>query len=340
MRIGAERRDDIVVSICLVSDTSQAIDAASLRRIAEQLSLRFRYWEILVGVPADETHIYESLLTTTPNLRMLKIRIGVPFYRRRIAVAQEAIGDIVLFTAPNELSSFDFVELIDICDREGAILIGRRRQRSFINPALSWLGRSAGFRVDERDMLTAVFPRAPFNQILSHPGRDLALRFPPLDDSMPVRWQPSKVNDRRERSYAELGRRFGLIHKLIVSSAPRVLTLASFVSAVVMVLSIAFGVYAVVVWLTMREVQPGWFTTSIIQSLTATFLAWAIFGLSIGIQKVLETITGDIGNDVVGERSAVDMFEHVFQDLNVNLEHHDAAQSDAGPSTDLRREER
>lgn len=339
MRIGSERRDDIVVSLCLVSDTSQAIDAALLQRIAEQLSASFRYWEILVGVPADEAHTYENLLTTTTNLRILKIRVGVPFYRRRIAVAQEAIGDIVLFTATNELLSFDFVELIDACDREDAILIGRRRQRSFINPALIWLGRNAGFRVDERDMLTAVFPRAPLNQILSHSERDLALRFPPQDDSMPVQWQLSKLNDKRERSYRELKRRFGLVHKLIVSSAPRVLTLASFVSAVVTVLSVAFGVYAVVVWLTMPDVQPGWFTTSIIQSLTATFLAWAIFGLSIGIQKVLETITGDIGDDVVGERSAIDMFEHVFHDLNVNLEQRDTAES-VDRSIDARREGR
>lgn len=339
MQINANRREDVVVSVCLVSEAFEAIDAVQMTKVADNLTTRFRYWEMLLAVPAEKAHAYENLLATVPNLRLLTIRVGVPFYRRRTAVVREAIGDVVVLTVPDELSSFDFVDLLDTCDREGAILTGRRKRRGLINPVLNWLGRGAGFRVDERDMLTVAFPRAILNQILSHPEHDLALRFPPLDHSIPVQWRLSHVDGRRAQPYAEFGRRLGLVHKLIISSAPRVLTLVSFISVLVMMLAMAFGIYACVVWLTVQDVQPGWFTTSMIQSLTATFLAWAIFGVSIGVHKVLETVTNDTSDDVVGERSAVDMFDHVFHDLNVSVEHHNEAVKNAIPTMNSRSQE-
>jgi hypothetical protein len=98
-----------------------------------------------------------------------------------------------------------------------------------------------------------------------------------------------------------------------------VLTVVSLLSLAVVFAGVAFAIYAVVVWATLKTIQPGWFTTSLVLSLTAAFLGVAIFGLSIGLQKVIEALISDAGDDIVDERSTVDMFDQAMKELNVEI---------------------
>jgi hypothetical protein len=74
-----------------------------------------------------------------------------------------------------------------------------------------------------------------------------------------------------------------------------------------------------VVWLTLPT-QPGWFTTSIVLSLTAFFLGCAILGLSMGLQKVIELLSGEANEDIVDEQASGDLFGQVMQELNVEID--------------------
>ncbi|OHV77113.1 hypothetical protein [Rhizobium sp. LCM 4573] len=316
----APPREDIFVSVCCTAEIIDAPDVDELGRLSLLLSERFRYWEILVAVPADAMWNADILLSKVSNLRLVSIRSGTPFYRSRVAIASEAIGDVVLLTVPDELSTFDPLFMMEEAYSRNVIIIGRREQHGIVNPALVALGRSAGFRVDDRDMLTTAYPRTLLNRILAHPNRQLALRFPPVDNALSVEWLTRPGNGKRARPFQEVGRRLGLIQKLVVSSAPRVLALVSLLSLLVMIGATAFAFYAVTVWLTLESVQPGWFTTSLALSLTAAFLACAIFGLAIGLQKIIEALTEDASDYIVGEQSAVDMFGQVFHQLNVDVE--------------------
>lgn len=325
------RRQDIFVSACLADFVPDAKNIDALRRLSVRLGAFYRYWEILVVAQAEAAHDHEPLLSAVPNVRLFKVRNGTPFYRRRVVVASEAIGDVVLLTSVEELPLFDPVNLVETAMARGAIVIGRRDRASAVNPALKALGRSAGFRVDERDMLTAAYPRTLLNQLLAHPDRQLALRFPPSDSGIPVLWISCEDRARRRHSVREFGRRLGLIQRLLVSSAPRVLTLVAYSSLVVVVCAAAFAVYAVVVWLTFEKVQQGWFTTSLVLSLTAAFLGSTTFGLSIGLQKVIEALTDDLSDIVTDERSAVDLFGQVIHELNVEVESEEAEAEEAVP---------
>jgi hypothetical protein len=263
------------------------------------------------------------------------VRPGTPFYRRRAAVASEAIGDVVVLASLDEQPMLDIIAMIELAALKGSIVIGRRDNATLMNPALRVLGRSAGFRVDVRDMLTAAYPRALLNKLLAHPDRQLALRFPPSDSAIPVIWERSCEGPGRARSFREFGRRLSVVQKLLVSSAPLVLTLVSLLSLLVMFAAFAFAIYAVIIWLTLETVQPGWFTTSLVLSLIAAFLGNAIFGLSIGLQKVIETLSDDAGDDIIDERSAVDMFDQAMKELNVEIaaEHTTAVNSSGGTTT-------
>ena len=72
-----------------------------------------------------------------------------------------------------------------------------------------------------------------------------------------------------------------------------------------------------VTWFVKEDVQPGWLTTSLVLGLTAFFLGCAIFGLSIGLQKLIDLLSADVADDVVDEITSVDLFRAVFDELNI-----------------------
>jgi hypothetical protein len=202
------------------------------------------------------------------------------------------------------------------------------------------LGRTAGFRVSAEDMLTAAWPRTILNQLLNHPDRELALRFPPSDQALPVvRREASAIGS--VRSTRDLGRRLSLIQRLLVSSAPIVLSVVALFSLVVVVAAGVLAVYAVAVWLFLPTVQPGWFTTTLVISLTSGFLGAAVFGLAIGLQSIIEILRDRRLDDVINERGATDLFGNVLRELNVEIATEERAQiqpekiavrtSDSGP---------
>ena len=307
------------MSVCFAEVPPGDECLVELGELSKRLAARYRYCEILLAVVADATQDYEPLMCQVANVRLLMVRPGMPFYRRRSVVASEAIGDIVVLASIDEQSMLGIIEMIELAASKASIVIGQRSNSSALNPALRALGRSAGFRVDVRDMLTAAYPRALLNKLLAHPDPQLALRFPPSDRSIPVIWRPSSEGGGRARSFREFGRRLSLVQKLLISSAPRVLTLVSLLSLVVVCAAFAFAIYAVVIWATLEWIQPGWFTTSLVLSLTAAFLGGAIFGLSIGLHKVIETLSNDVVDDIIDERSAVDMFDQAMKELNIEI---------------------
>lgn len=311
------RREDLLVSVCFAELPPLEEALPLLRTLADQLNARYRYWEVLIAVQPDGASAFEEQLLEQGNVRLLSVRHGTPYYRCRAMVASEAIGDVVALTAFEELAVLDIVALVDASSASGSIVMGRRQSGGMLDPVMRGLGRSAGFRADGRGMLSTAFPRSLLNRILAHPDRQLALRFPPVDQGIGVEWQDSHTAEARTFRQHNVERRVKLVHRLLVSSAPRVLTLVALLSLLVVASATAFTLYAIVVWLTFKNVQPGWFTTSFVLGLTAGFLGLAIFGLSIGIQKVLETISIDASDDVIGERSAVDLFDQVMQELNV-----------------------
>lgn len=312
-------REDTFVSICVQFGASSQDIISEILSLAAVMSERFRYWEILVGISADRVDGPQSLLNQIPHLRLLKLRPGADFYRSRVALASEAIGDVVVLTTSSEIKSFNLIEFIDLAHFKQSVIVGRGYKYGFLNPALAALGRSAGFHADGRDMLTTCFPRTILNQVLAHSNREVGLRYPPIDDSIPVAWQ-SPIGSVPPRSLSELTRRITLLNSLVTSSAPNILYFVSLLSVTVVAAAVGFALYAIAVIFTLEDVQPGWFTTSIFLSITAGFLGAAIFAICIGLQRIIETLAPNISDDIVGEQSAPDMFAHASRQLNVEFD--------------------
>ena len=315
----AEPRDNLLVSVGIADPEMSESTLGILTALAVQLAAHFRYWELLIVTDVDKAGSYDAALETIANIRLLKVRHGTSFYRRRVAIAGEAIGDVVVISTLDDIPQLPIVGMIEAAEQSGGLVVGRRRSAVLLNAPFRALGVSAGFRVDASDMLTTAYARTVLNKLLNHPDPQLALRFPPIDDSITVLNQPCLGGGahRRRSPLQNARRRLGLLQKLLVGSAPRVLGVVASLAFLVAFAAIAFVVYAVVVWLTLETVQPGWLTTSLALGMTAFFLACAIFGLSIGMQKLIDLLSADLADDVVDEITSVDLFREVFDELNI-----------------------
>lgn len=326
------RREDVLVSLAVtdLDPTASCFDAvaAAARRVAE----KYRYWEVLVVVDAASASTFQPLMAKIENIRIIKVRADVQTYQTRVIAAAEAIGDLVLLAAARELPAVNPVEMLERARRENNAVIAERTGSHPLNPVILALGNISGFRATTRDMATAAYPRTLLNRLMTYPDRTLAMRFLPRDAGFSA--SHVKVTPPHNRALISgMGPRLGLIQRLLINAAPRVLNITSLLAAVTAIAALFFAVYAVAVWLLLDTVQPGWFTTSLAISLTASFLGVAIFGLSTGLLKIIDLISPEQSQDVVGEDSAIDLFSQVTSELNVelNTDRVTAVQKTTGP---------
>lgn len=331
-------RDDLLVSVALSGPPVDADGLAGLVALAGALDTRFRYWEILIAVDPERDSqdgcTREALQARVPNLRLLHLRPGASFYQRRLAVASEAIGDVVLLTAISELAHLDLMAMIETAEARHSLVVGRHLDANPLGSVAMALGRGAGLTIGPHDMLTIAFPRDLLGIVLGHPDRLLALRFPPVDERLPILRQDIRTGPGlpRFRSGSETGpllfRRVEILHRLTISSAPKVLTLVALAALLAAAGGLLFAGYSVIAWFTLAHIQPGWFTTAMALSGTAAFLGFAIFGLSIGLRRLLEAVTGSADDLVIDEAAPIDLFGKVMDEYNVEI----ATHRDAAPS--------
>lgn len=321
----SQTRDDLLISVALSGPPRDAAQAQQLASLARELDGRFRYWEILLACDAGDDAAHCQLQAMVPNLRLLHLRPGASFYQRRLAVASEAIGDVVVLTAASELGYLDLPTMIETAEARQALVVGQHRDANPLGSLAMALGRGAGLTIGPRDMLTIAFPRALLGIVLAHPDRLLATRFLPVDRRLPIVRQDMRAGagHPRFRAGSETGpllfRRTEILHRLTISSAPKVLTLVAISALLAAFGGMLFAVYSVIVWLTLAHIQPGWFTTSLALSLTAAFLGFAIFGLSIGLRRLLEALTGGPEDLVIDEAAPIDLFGKVMDEFNVEI---------------------
>lgn len=317
-------REDVLVSVCFSDLVISQENLRQLSTVADQVANRYRFWEILLVVSAENTPIFAPLLARAGNIRVLKVRRHAEFYRRRTVAANEAIGDVVVLASLEELPYVDLTAMIDIASDSGDMVVARhaasKPRNVILEPVVRILGRSAGFRVSAQDMQTIAIPRPVLNQLLVRPDRQLALRFPPYDEGIPVRHVLSNISRSDQRNLRDMARRLTVLQWLLVSSAPRILLLVSMLSLSVTCVGVLFAVYVFGAWLFLDRLAEGWLTLSLMLSMTAAVGGAALLGLSLGLQQVLDLLGRETLDDVVSEDGSTELFSKVAQDLNVAVE--------------------
>lgn len=163
-------------------------------------------------------------------------------------------------------------------------------------------------------------PRARMAQIMSHPDRELALRFPPRDlDAKPSIIVASGGGIEKAASLA-FQRRIGLLERVLVNLAPRVLSYVSVISGGLAISAIGYLIYVICAWLMLTKLEPGWATLSAMLSLSTAFLGLAICGLSLGLKHIIRQLNSSVGDDIVKEITNVDLFGQMSEQLNVEVQ--------------------
>jgi len=319
-----KRREDILISVCFADLPKDTDRFDSVRKLASEISARFAFWEFVLTCDAEDAEDFLPLVHEVSNLRLFKVRSGTQHYRKRVIVASEAIGDIVALVSADELPYIDLVNMLEETCKSDQIMMTQRSNffpiEHILNAPLVALGHGAGFKVDLRTMQTATFPRTILNHLLAHPDKELALRFPPRDNNTPIFFVTANKEITKPLISSDFSRRLTLIHTILINLAPRLLFYVSILSALTSITAFLYFFYIMGAWLLLPTLEPGWFTISLMLSVSAFFMGGATFGLSIGLQHLLRRVERERIDDIVDEVNKIDLFGKVTQELNVEVE--------------------
>ena len=316
-------RQDLLVSICFGDLEANAESFDAVEKMAWNIDGRFRFREIILVVGDSFRDDFLPLVRRINNLRLFTVPDKTAFYRRRVIAADEAIGDVVMMASISELGYVDPVALIErAADEQSSVLATRPTgivDRTLVSP-LTALGRMSGFQMDLRHLKSLAVPRTLLNQLLAHPDAELALRFPPRDERVPLVFTEVSSDVPVARESGQLRRRLVLTQRLMVYMAPRLLMGVTLSAVLLAALGFFYALYVVGVWIIVDNVASGWLTLSAMLSVTALFLGVSIMGLSLGLQELLARTNRINFDSVSSEVNRIDLFDQVASELNVDLD--------------------
>lgn len=320
------RREDVFVSLCIPEAPASAKDVDAIAAAVKVFAAAFRYYEVLIvaRIDQDDDELLRQCLIRCPSTRILRVHGSSQRYSRRVVGANEAIGDVLVMTALGEIGALDLIGLTTAAIERNAISVFARQDTAwgrqvFGNALLALLGAASRFRISTSDMRTIAIPRTWLNRLLAHPQHNLALRFPPLGEGLPIHHIPVSDLPALQAPDATLGGRIGLLYNLAIHASPALLVGVGWLSALVIFGALLFMIYAVAMLFLAEHLQEGWFTTSIVQAGTACYLAMAMLGLSLGLQKLLANAGPHISDTIVEETNNTDLFADI-QELNISVD--------------------
>jgi hypothetical protein len=309
------------VSFCLAQEGDVLAEIDAVRALFGRYDQALQYWEIVYVLGEHYRSVLEAKrerLGAVTNLRIVLVRDEITFYRRRAVAAAEAIGDVVVLTAFNELASADLAEFAEEAITANRIVLGRSepaRRRQPVSHRL--LGLISRYRVDGRDLKTIALPRDHLVAVLARRSATIDLRFEPKQGLHPYLRKPIEL--RSSGGGFSLKQRLELLIEIIMTSAARFLAAYAVLSLVVSAVAASYGLYAIIIILSMRDVQPGWFSTAIAQSASVSFLALGMALLALGVAHIVDRMEGDTSEATIDEISNISFNDHVH-DLNVETE--------------------
>jgi len=322
MAITSNSLDGFLASFCFVQDGSIADNLQELSLIAAQLEGRLKYWEVIYVIGEDrrkELDENAEKINRISNLRVITVHEMIGRYRRRHIAASEAIGDVVVLSAFEDIEHVNLLDLAETVYREGEIAVYRRSaSRGLPSVSYALLAMVSGHRVNRHDMQTIGFSRQALEGTINRPTATIDLRFEPKHSRITYRRLPcdaaAKTGGQRGTSTRE---RYRLALELIATSAPRFLKGYAAVSVAVLLSACLYAAYVVGAMLVLTDIEAGWFSTNIVQAGSVAFIAGGMAVLSLGIAEIYERLQGRDDWSITEEISNTSYFAQT-ESLNVS----------------------
>ncbi len=312
--------NELFISVCLPLEHFESLSKKFISSLCSLLNNKFSFWEFLIVINEAEINLDQlnHILKLSRNIRFIRLKPNIPYYNQRFVAAKESLGDIVLIFSYDEVSPDDILKILEqsISSRKIVTAVTDRPFYLF-NWALRLIGRNVGLQIDGSIARTMAFPRTYLNKILDNPDRIIALRYLPTANSFPVNiYHLSNIKNKLKKSKS-LSSKIPLVRKLLVLLAPKFLMWISIIFSISMLISLLFAVYAVIIYIVSDKVQPGWFSTSLLISSSTFFISGGLFGISIGIQRLIDILTREDEGDILEEYASSNLFQSAFEKLNV-----------------------
>jgi hypothetical protein len=315
-------KEDTLISVCFSNLVYHKECFIELIRTADNLKKLFKFFEIIVIVNSSEENTFDNLKNKICNLRILSIQKNTSEYYRRYVLAKESIGDIVVITNTEESKKLFLNKMIfkSIQENKSVTAYGKYSKsftKEFLNKFILALGKISGFRVDVNSFSTMILHRHTINLLENYSDPILSFRFLPIHPSIanPFVFYPKKFSTTtfryliRERSI--------IIYRLFINLSPALLNIVALFSFFLFLIGIVYFFYVLIIWLTVKEIEPGWTTISIMLASTSIFLGSAITGLSLGLQYILNVVKSPISESSIKEINQIDSFSSIQKKLNV-----------------------
>lgn len=274
-----------VISIGIVHSSLRSCSNFDFAGLHSYISSRFKYYEIIIiANPSELSSPDEDRLLGSPNTRILIINDAASDDILRKKIFESAIGDYVVLYDPNEAEKEVLEEVIesnmDGYDFTGVLYSDETLSiYSFLNRIFFFfVSKLSGFRLNNSLSYTGCYSRALIEVINNTDFGQNYLR---------LLWAATGFKNntiigavRSTRSLFQLLSRLSVGLNIIGSAPHRLLQLASWLSLGACLGNFCYLGYAVLIWLFASNVQPGWTTTSLTQSIFLSILFFVLFVFS------------------------------------------------------------
>ncbi len=310
------RRDESLISIAVLADSNSDDIRQAVTQASAYLEAHVEFFEILILVHgqshARHLALYEELLRLR-NTRILILRDGTGEYRSAVLAAKETIGDIVLIVLASEISLFSLQTLAEeALETNGSVLLTLSSRAGFFSRIGGRvLSAISGYDVDPLLLRSGAHPRGHLSHIVAKADCEISLRFRPLNgqrdfESKVLPLSGPHPRGQRLRPWTRLGRAL----EIIANAPPHMLRVFAALSFLVMICSLLYLVYALVLFLSGTDLQRGWFSTSLAISGSTAFLSFALGVIAMALFQVLNLLRDDSTNEIVQELDNTNLFRN------------------------------
>lgn len=320
-------RHENLVSFVMVSSGRADPDLIELEALAQSVSGAFDFFEILYVAGAriaEESFLERQRLSAIPNIRCIFLQVDAGFEDLLHQGLAAAIGDIVVAFQPGEIPIKGVTQLVAVCateNRDVVRAVRPARANGFLSRALMrlivrMLHLLIGRRVEPFNCRAICVSRSALARIVENQSSLRLFRLVSMPDQFREGSVLFEVRSQR-RSLSHSWYRARLVAQLVALGTQQLLTSMALITLTFGVISILFGIYAVVISL-VRDVAEGWLSTSLILSFVATAVFCVLSVLCLGVAQVMRVANS--GNVLASQEfSSADLFTRA-KALNVEFD--------------------
>lgn len=320
-------RSEILVSFVLVSNGEARTDLDAVKRVSAYAGARFDFYELILLAAAPGRDWLETVRAEAvdiDNIRVIVLEEKQHYDDAVYSALQLSIGDVVICdeTAASTAKVFD--DLLESCLVDGNELVktvasGTRRfspERIVLRLVRFGLYAFVGRRI-ETDILRAFcVNRAAATRISE--SNDALRYFRLLNLSDQFREDRVAVEGTSRGSRLDGILRKSQISAFLVSAAAsRILSGIAVLSLLLCLLSFAYTIYAVLIWLFLDSVSQGWTSLSLVLSVLFAANFGVLAAICLGVLEMLRSSRAQKPPALMQEINNADLFA---QAKNLNIE--------------------